>query len=88
MANPTPHAERPHVRVYKAKLPPALGLVVLLPLLLVSASLAAALLVGGGITAMVLPMFMRRREAKPPADGKTIELSADDYHEIDDRRRP
>ena len=72
--------------VYQGTVPPLLGLLLIAPLLLVFLSLAAALVAGGTVAAVVLPWFFRSRFGKPP-ETDSIELSRDQYSRVDSEPR-
>jgi hypothetical protein len=72
------------IYLYRGVLPGWLGLLLLAPLLLVVFSLVLALLAGGTVAALLLPLFLRRRfgRAAPP-DQRTIELDESQYTRIE-----
>jgi hypothetical protein len=72
--------------VYQGNVPPLLGLLLMAPLLLVFLSVAAALVAGGTVAAVVLPWFLRHRFGAPK-DTDCIELPRDQYTRVDDERR-
>jgi len=71
----------------RGPLAPLVGLLVLAPALLAVVSLAALLVGGGALAAMLLPVLLRRRvrqgQAVPPAGRDTIELDQDQYRRVD-----
>jgi hypothetical protein len=81
--------EQVQVRVYRFRgvLPSLAGLLLLLPLLLVFASLAAVLVAGGLFAAVVLPLFLRWRLPRPARDPREIELTPNQYTHVDPERR-
>lgn len=72
----------PRVFVYRGTLPPVLGLLLLAPLLLIFLSVAAALVAGGTVAAVVLPWLFRSRAGKP-RHADSIELRPDQYSHVD-----
>lgn len=71
---------------YRGTLPPALALLFLAPLLFLFLSFAAVLLAGGALTALVLPLFLRRG-VRGRRDGGAIELDRDQYSRVDTETR-
>jgi len=69
----------------RGPLAPLIGLLVLAPALLAVVSLAALLVGGGALAALVLPALLRHRarQAVPPGDRDTIELDHDQYRHVD-----
>jgi len=76
----------PRVFVYRGYLPPMLGVLLLAPLLVVFLSLAAAIVAGGTVAALVLPWLFRSRVVKPPS-GDSIELRRDQYSHVNSEPR-
>jgi len=70
------------VYVYRGTLPPALGLLVLAPLALVFLSAAAALLAGGTVAALVLPLFFRGKRLRR-TESDAITLEPDQYARVE-----
>ena len=75
------------VFVYKTNLPPFLALLLLAPVLLMAFSVVVALLLGGTIAALFLPLLLRGRRLHGSADEQSIELSPDQFTHIDDEPR-
>ena len=86
MDNTKRTTDGPRVFVYRGTVPPLLGLLLLAPLLLVFLSLAAALVAGGTVAAVVLPWFLRGRFGKP-RETDCIELERDQYSRVDSEPR-
>jgi hypothetical protein len=74
------------VFLYRGTLPPALGLLLIAPLLFVFLSLAAVALAGGTLAAVFLPLLLRRRK-NPRHDAECITLDRSQYTHVD-RDRP
>jgi hypothetical protein len=74
------------VYMYRGRLSPLTGLLVLAPLLVIFFSLFAALLIGGAIAALVLPILLRLRLGQQRRSADYIELDRDQYRRIDTRR--
>jgi hypothetical protein len=68
--------------VYRGTLPPALALLLLAPLLFLFLSVAAVLLAGGALAAVLLPVFLRGRRL-PKRDADCITLERDEYARVD-----
>ena len=85
--------QRPRVHVFaraftlRGPLAPLVGLLVLAPALLAVLSLAALLVGGGALAALLLPALLRRRGrhtgAMPSAEGDYIELDREQYRHVD-----
>jgi hypothetical protein len=86
MDNTQRTTEGPRAFVYQGTVPPLLGLLLLAPMLLVFLSLAAAMVAGGTVAAVVLPWALRRSFGKPQATN-SIELSRDQYTRVDSAPR-
>jgi hypothetical protein len=75
----------PRVFFYRGTLPPALGLLLIAPLLFVFLSLAAVALAGGALAAVFLPLLLRRRK-DPRRDAECITLDRNQYRHVDPDR--
>jgi hypothetical protein len=73
---------RPHLFVYHGTVPPALALLLVVPLLFFLLSFAALALVGGALAAFVLPLFLRKRRLHR-TDTDCITLERDQYSRIE-----
>ena len=73
----------PHVYYWHGRLPPALALLLIAPLLFVFLSFAAMLLAGGTVAALFLPSFLRGRLRRPEDDKDVITLGRDQYSRVD-----
>ena len=76
-------ANGPRVFYYQGRLPPALALLLVAPLLLVFLSFAAMLVAGGTVAALFLPLFLRGRLRRPERDDDVITLEHDQYSRVD-----
>jgi len=86
MDNEDTRTERPWAFVYRGTLPPALGVLLLVPILFLVLSVAAVALAGGALAAFVLPLVLGRR-ARRAADDRAITLEPDQYSHIDGDRQ-
>ncbi len=86
MDNEDSKTERSRTFVYRGTLPPALGLLLLVPILFLFLSVAAVALAGGTVAAFVLPLLLGRR-ARRHADDRSITLEPDQYAHIDSDQR-
>ena len=80
-----PHDEKPNgprVFVYRGTVPPLLALLMVSPLLFIFLSLAAVLVTGGALGALVLPLFLRRGSGAQ-RNAHEIELDRDQYRRVD-----
>ena len=77
---------QPRVYFYRGTLPPALGLLLIAPLLFVFLSVAAVALAGGTLAALFVPVLLRRR-TDSRRDAECITLDRDQYARVD-RDRP
>jgi hypothetical protein len=81
----TASSKEPHrpVQVFQYRLPPWLGLLLLVPLGLFFFSIIVVIALAGFTAALILPFFLRRaiRKAQPGEDA--IELRPEDYRRID-----
>lgn len=72
---------------FRGPFAPLIGLLVLAPALLAVVSLAAVLVGGGALAAVLLPVLLRhrsrQRQAVPPGGPDTIELDHDQYRRVD-----
>ncbi len=82
MDNTKRTTDGPRTFVYRGTVPPLLALLLIAPLLLVFLSLAAAVLAGGTVAALVLPWFLRNRFNKR-RNADCIELPRDQYARVD-----
>ena len=75
-------SNRSRVFTYHGTLPPALALLLVAPLLFLLVSFAAFALIGGGLAALVLPLFVRgrRRRRREP---DCITLERDQYTQVE-----
>ena len=81
-------SSRSRVFAYHGTVPPVFALLLLAPLLFLLASVATIALVGGGLAALALPLFVRGRRQRR-ADPDCITLERDQYSRIEaDPRRP
>jgi hypothetical protein len=71
------------VYVYRGTVPPLLGILLVIPLLLAFVSLFAVLLAGGALATVLVPLLVRRRVSRLARDGNTIELAPDQYSRVD-----
>ena len=68
--------------LWRGTVPALLALLVMAPLLFVFLSVAAMLVAGGVLGALVLPWFLGRG-ARGPRDTREIELGRDQYRRVD-----
>ena len=76
----------PRVFVYRGTLPPALGLLLLVPFAFLFLSFAAVLFAGGALATLVLPIFLRHRlsrKTEENTEGQAIELERDEYTRVE-----
>jgi hypothetical protein len=71
------------MRVYRFRLPPIIGLLLLIPLGLFLFSLIAVIVAAGLAGALILPFFLRRALRRAQHDPNTIELRPEDYRRIE-----
>lgn len=80
--------ERARVRVVQATLPAWVALLLIGPAALLFAFSLAALLAGGFLAALVLPLLFRWRALRPRRDADFIELDASEFRTLDRRDLP
>lgn len=70
--------------MYRGALPSGVGLLLMAPVALLFASVAALAVAGGSALALLLPLFVRRRLPRTNRDDDCIVLGRDQYSRVDD----
>ena len=72
--------------VYRGALPAGVGLLLMAPVALFLASVAAMAVAGGSALALFLPLLVRRRVAQTKREDDCIVLRPDQYSQVDETR--